>query len=166
MKKNGFTLLETLVAVTILVLSIVAPMYAANRALVAAEISRDQLVASAWAQEGVEQIRAVRDHLYLADYPNNTAAAWNDFINASADCVAPSDSCKVDFANQTIQKGSLKSNDANVGITNGGTIYTRKITIEPIPNVAYELRVVSTVSWNFHNSAETISISDHLTAWQ
>jgi len=63
MKENthGFTLIETLIAVTILTFAVSGPLYTAGRALVAAEIARDQLVASYLAQEGVESVRAMRD---------------------------------------------------------------------------------------------------------
>ena len=51
-KTAGFTLIEALVAVAILALAVAGPLYAANRALVAAGIARDRLTASYLAQEG------------------------------------------------------------------------------------------------------------------
>lgn len=155
---KGFTLLETLVAVTILILSIVAPMYAANRALVAAEISRDQLVASSFAQEGIEQTLAVRDYYYLKIYPN-TATAWTDFKTAAAQCYVADSSCKIDYKTHEIGRGPLASS-----FTNGGISYSRAITFQDLSDT--EIKVTSTVTWKFRGNTQTVSISDHLTSWQ
>ncbi len=61
MRKNGFTLIETLVAVTLLSVAIVAPVSLAARSLQSAYYARDQITASYLAQEAIESVRAVRD---------------------------------------------------------------------------------------------------------
>src|SRR3989344_4014155 len=63
---KAFTLLETLVAVTLLTVAIAGPFAVAERSFVAAAGARDQLIASYLAQEGVEYVRAMRDSTYLA----------------------------------------------------------------------------------------------------
>lgn len=89
MTMKGFTLIETMVAVAILAIAIAGPMYTANRAIVAAELSQDQLTASYLAQEGIEYVRAMRDDEYLAAYQGQTSGenvstvAWNNFLNGS-----------------------------------------------------------------------------------
>lgn len=55
------TLIETLVAITILSVAIVAPMSLTIQSLLAAYYARDQVVAFNLAQEAVESVRAVRD---------------------------------------------------------------------------------------------------------
>lgn len=84
---RGFTLVETMVAVSILAIAVVGPMFAASRAIVAAKSSEYQLTASYLAQEGVEYVRAMRDKEYLAAYQaggnNISANAWNNFLNGS-----------------------------------------------------------------------------------
>ncbi|MFA6502790.1 MAG: type II secretion system protein [Candidatus Paceibacterota bacterium] len=83
-KTSGFTLIETLIAVTILTFATAGPLYTASRALVAAEIARDQLTASYLAQEGVEYVRAMRDYEYLTAYKTgDTTAAWTNFRSGS-----------------------------------------------------------------------------------
>ncbi len=59
--KRGFTLIETLVAVSLLVIAIVAPMSLVSQALTTAYYARDQVAAYSLAQDGIESVRAVRD---------------------------------------------------------------------------------------------------------
>jgi prepilin-type N-terminal cleavage/methylation domain-containing protein len=82
MKSHGFTLIETLVAVTILTLAVVGPLLAASRGLVAATTAKDQLTASFLAQEGIEYVRLIRDDQYLANN-GNQSAAWAGFQGTS-----------------------------------------------------------------------------------
>lgn len=86
--KRAFTLIEAMIAVTILTLSISGPLYTANSAIVASMTARDQLTASYLAQEGIEYVRAMRDYEFLAAYqaaktvpdPNVSITAWNNFL--------------------------------------------------------------------------------------
>lgn len=61
LSSKGFTLIETLVAVSILLLAIAGPLTIAARGLFAASAAKDQTVAFFLAQEGIEIIRSVRD---------------------------------------------------------------------------------------------------------
>lgn len=94
----GFTLLETLVAVAILALAVAGPLYSANRAVVAAQIANERLTASYLAQEGVEYIRAMRDHEYLSafSFGGSTISldAWNNFLNGGPSVVGSVLSCR------------------------------------------------------------------------
>jgi prepilin-type N-terminal cleavage/methylation domain-containing protein len=60
-RKKGFTLLETLVAVSVLMIAITATFTAAQSGLSAAIEAKDQVVAFYLAQEAVESVRNVRD---------------------------------------------------------------------------------------------------------
>jgi prepilin-type N-terminal cleavage/methylation domain-containing protein len=59
--RKGFTLLETLVAVSVLMIAITATFTAAQSGLSAAIEAKDQVVAFYLAQEAVESVRNVRD---------------------------------------------------------------------------------------------------------
>ena len=59
--RRGFTLIETLAAIMLITVSIVAPMELTVQSLSAAYYARDQITASNLAQEGIEAVRAVRD---------------------------------------------------------------------------------------------------------
>lgn len=194
---SGFTLIETLVAIAILSVAVTAPLFTADRALVAAEIARDQLTASYLAQEGVEYVRAMRDDAYLHAYkvggPTVSTDAWNDFLTGSSawsitNCYGTGVTCTLDPANPMGTGSGLSLQPCVVGSTCGplylaNGIYTEKSGISgstktPFTRVIQVLapngtsgsfpdkQVTSTVTWSFHGTSHTVSVSDQLTPWQ
>ena len=63
--RTGFTLIETLVAITVLTLAILAPFAAVQRVMMASYVSKNEIIAASLAQEGLEYVRFVRDNNYL-----------------------------------------------------------------------------------------------------
>lgn len=190
-QNHGFTLIEALIAVTIVTLSVAGPLYTASRALVAAEIARDKLTASYLAQEGVEYIRMMRDSAYLSA----PATGWSDFTTAiETYCFGPSSSCTIDPSNPLVGYGPGKSIVNYVGnaplylanCTNGAgglscappnyytqqsglpvsskTPFTR--TVQAFHTSGNEERIDSAVTWSFHGTPYTVTVSDHVTPWQ
>lgn len=84
---QGFTLIETLVAVLLLTTAIAGPLTIAAKGLSAAIIARDQMLAFYLAQDGVEYVRYVRD--------SNKLAGNSDWINGLSDCTG-TDGCTID----------------------------------------------------------------------
>jgi len=82
-KKDGFTLVETLVAVAILMIAIAGPLTIANQALTAALGSRNAMIATYLAQDGMESIKNIKD--------NNVSSGttWLDRITCSGICSTP-----------------------------------------------------------------------------
>lgn len=66
-RKYGFTLVESLVAISILVIAITGATSAVQSGLSSYIFSKDQVVAFYLAQEGVEAVRNIRDENGLAD---------------------------------------------------------------------------------------------------
>lgn len=62
---RGFTLVETMVAISILMLAILGPLSIASSGLRNSAYARDQIVAYYLAQEGIEFARYVRDYNYV-----------------------------------------------------------------------------------------------------
>ncbi|HEY4488799.1 MAG TPA: hypothetical protein VJB97_04745 [Candidatus Paceibacterota bacterium] len=60
-QERGFTLVETLVAISFLSVAIVAPMTLVSLSLAGAVQARDTITAYNLAQEGIEAVRAIRD---------------------------------------------------------------------------------------------------------
>lgn len=60
-RSAGFTLIETLVAISLLSVAIAAPMALTSQSLSSAYYARDQITAYNLAQEGLEAVRALRD---------------------------------------------------------------------------------------------------------
>ena len=191
MNMKGFTLIEAMVAVTILTFAVAGPLFSAGRAIVAAETARDQLIASYLAQEGIEYVRAMRDNEYLAAYQAGGASvssnAWNSFLtggNAGSITQCRATTCILDPAAQggmgTGSGFSLQpcsgSSCTPLFLANG--IYTQQSgitgavqtpftrTIQSVAVSAYDERIVSTVSWSFHEVPYSVTITDHLTPWQ
>lgn len=187
---DGFTLIETLVAIGILMIAIAGPFYAASRSLTAAQIARDQLTASYLAQEGIEYVRAMRDDEYLAAYlangTNTSTASWTNFTTANDSAsITPCETsaCTLDPWNP-MGAGAGKSLMPCAGgacgplyLANGvyrqdsgilgaqKTPFTRTVQ-GTLSASGSELKIVSTVSWDSHGTAYTTSVTDYLTAWQ
>jgi prepilin-type N-terminal cleavage/methylation domain-containing protein len=77
---RGFTLIETLVAITILMISIVGPLTIASKGLVAAAGSRDQVVASYLAQDLMESVKNLRDSYLVQAESVGSTNGWATFL--------------------------------------------------------------------------------------
>jgi prepilin-type N-terminal cleavage/methylation domain-containing protein len=190
---QGFTLLETMVAVTILALAVAGPIYVADRSLVATQVAKENLTASFLAQEGIEYVRSMRDHEFLYAYgvggPTVSENAWNAFVNNSggsgggsiASCISAP--CALDpFASlgmgfgasytlvRCFNNGSCPLYLSPTGqytlVTAGNTRtpYTRRITASIVSTT--DVLVTSKVSWSNHGAPYTVTVTTHLTPWQ
>jgi prepilin-type N-terminal cleavage/methylation domain-containing protein len=79
MSKNtkGFTLVETLIAVAILMVAIAGPLTIANQSLTAALTSRNAMIATYLAQDGMETLRNIKDN----EIVNDTYGGWLNALN-------------------------------------------------------------------------------------
>lgn len=90
----GFTILETLVAISILVLALTAPLVIVSQALKSSYFSRDQITAYYLAQEAIEYIRNKRDNQGLN--VNATADDWaSNFTDDSGSTINEADSTTI-----------------------------------------------------------------------
>lgn len=70
MNMKAFTLVETLVAISVMTLATLAPFAAVQQVMRASNISHDQIIASSLAQEAVEYVRFVRYTNWLKSEEN------------------------------------------------------------------------------------------------
>lgn len=82
---GGFTILETLVAISILILALTGPLTIVAQALRSSYYARDQVTAYYLAQEAVEFLRNKRDNAGL----NSSASAdtWTDLFDAEGSAI-------------------------------------------------------------------------------
>jgi type II secretory pathway pseudopilin PulG len=174
--KKGFTLLEALVAVSILMVAVVAPMTIAQKGLSSANYSKSQMIASYLAQDAIEYIKNVRDQIAIR---NNFD--WGDlslFGDTDTKTLCKSDDgCEIDTIKDITTDSSAVTTYSLVnpnhlwtdningfyGYTSGvgyaETIFTRqiKIALSDKPDSKsnkYEALVTVTVGWTGGNSVE------------
>lgn len=82
-KNKGFTILETLVAITIILIAITGPLDIIAHSLKASYYSRDEVTAFYLAQEAIEYARNQRDNKELD--PNTLVDNWLTGVTGNAD---------------------------------------------------------------------------------
>ncbi len=163
---DGFTLVETLIAISVLLISIAGPLTVASRSLVASRYSRDQIVAFYLSQEAVELIRNKRD---------NNAISGSMWTTDLSSCFS-SNGCKVDatdgsFSICTSGGCPVLNKHKTTGFysySNGSnwdpSIFTRTINIEQInPD---EIKISVDISWNTGAITKNFTIDENLFNWQ
>jgi type II secretory pathway pseudopilin PulG len=160
----GFSLVETLVAITLLLLVIVGPMTITSSAARSTSFSSEQVTAFFLAQEGSELIQKARDDLQLQSYGQT---GWNSFTNTSGTYSACYNAAGCGVTIRTDATGTLISplscsplSNCNLYLNTSGTIrsrfthtasgatitpYTRRIFLQNVN--ANEVKVVSRVTW-------------------
>ena len=100
-KNSGFTLVEALVAISVLMVAVASPLYIAQQGLSAAVLSRDQMTASFLAQDGLEAVKNIRDDVAISQSSGSwLAGLGNCMCGASqTDCssfAATANYCNID----------------------------------------------------------------------
>ena len=186
-KQSGFSLVETLVAITILLIVIVGPMTLVVSSVRSTAYANDQVIASFLAQEGIEIVQAARDNLQLRQFSSSPAGAtaWDSFTDnggALDDCLtggcglyldttAAAPFSMVDCGTAVLEDNCILYYDDGAGerarYTHDDTIagaeetkFKRIITISESP--AGQAEVVSRVTWRsdgqrFEQEIETVT---------
>jgi Tfp pilus assembly protein PilV len=191
---RGFTLVETMVAITILIVSIVGPYVAVSNSLNATYAARDELIATSLAQEVAEYVLLIRDNNFLYNLKNaSTPVAMTYGLDSTSgpngigtNCFAPN-WCKVDPSQNTVAQCAVSGTTgcpvssalylANTGTTptyfytqvaSGNTVtrFTRSLQLSNVvdSNGNTEVKVTVLVSWNNHG-ARSVTVTDLLSNW-
>lgn len=161
--KRAFTLIETLVAISVLLISLTGPLSIAVQSLNSAYYARDQITAFYLAQEAVEYVRAVRDENYLA---KNTWLAKLD------NCVSPA-TCTVNFPDFTHAVCSGVCTPVLLNKTTGlfgdntgeATLYTRMVSLVADSEAPDEIIVKVVITWRSSGINRQFEINEHLLNW-
>lgn len=152
----GFTLIETMVAVSIIVVGLVSALTLISNSLFYVSNIQDRLVAANLAQEGIELTRNLRDNNWLQDRNWNFGLTDGDYQMA------------YNQNSLSAYTGLPLLYDSNSGFYNysSGTAasYTRKISITNLSD--FEMRIVSTVTWQRRGAAYNSSAENHLFNWR
>ncbi len=160
--QRGFTLVETLVAITILMIAITVPFFSIQQAINVSNVSRDELIASSLAQEGVEYIYFLRDNNYFQ------GVNWLAGMNACTGTFG----CTVDPAQNALVACSssgcpvLKLSTTNLYTHSGVfpvTRFTRTVTLTALS--ATQERVTVNVSWQTARQSYTVTVVENLYNW-
>ncbi|MCX6731698.1 MAG: prepilin-type N-terminal cleavage/methylation domain-containing protein [Candidatus Parcubacteria bacterium] len=143
---RGFTLIETLVALTVLTMIIIGPLSLATKSIGASIFSQNQITASYLAQEAIEYILNIRDNNFLQNL---------NWLTGLDQCLG-ADGCYVDIPSSNNNIVSCNNACPKIKYDGSGgyyynyqtgqdTIFTRTIKITKITDD--EARIDVTVSW-------------------
>ncbi len=167
---SGFTLLEALMAVSILMVAVVAPITVSQKGLSSAVYAKNQMVASYLAQDAIEYIKNKRDGVSIRN-----DFVWDNFLTYFSPCFG-GNSCQIDTVKNSLNISddiSVYSNNKplKLGSPSGdypgfyqymegeSTNFTRKIQITLSDELdsnskKYKALVTVTVSWSGDNKVE------------
>jgi prepilin-type N-terminal cleavage/methylation domain-containing protein len=172
-RSSGFTLIETLVAVTLLTVAVIAPITLTAQSLQTAFYARDQITAFYLAQEAIEAIRSILDGQILQITQTANASGLNIFgpiplsnqpftvdariANSSGAITSCSGTCpplQTDGTLYGYQSGWSNSN------------FTRTVKAAFVGAGQDEIRITVTVTWQTGAyQVRTFSISENLYRW-
>lgn len=164
-RQRGFSLIEAMVAISVLVLALTGTMTVASRSLFSSDVARDQIVAFYLAQEAVEFVRNIRD---------NNALAGTDWLNR-LESTCTSSNCRIDVnaspPNDIVNCSGacpvLKLSSTGIyNYTNGSnTIFRREISINETVEDR-EATVDVTVYWQRRLNERSFTIREHIFHWK
>ncbi|MSU56507.1 MAG: type II secretion system protein [Candidatus Taylorbacteria bacterium] len=182
---SGFTIIETLVAISILLLSITGPLTIAEKGLASAEAARSEITAFYLAQEAIEYIRNVRDSNAIAG--RGGKQNWLQGLNQCLGIPDIDSGCGIDptaNSGQQVQQCSQVSNDncalyqyngINVNLTGllghrsttgwQKTDFMRKVYIQEVTEDV-EVKVSVTMQWIAGSlGPRKITVSENMLNW-
>ncbi len=162
----GFTLIETMIALTIITFAILGPISLATYSIRASSLAKNQVIASFLAQDAMEYIKNWRDDNYLSGAPS-----WLTGLGGPCS-VSPG--CKVDttvpYSSGTAITNcgggcsALKYDGLSYNHSTGAdTIFTREFIMKEI--IGQEAEVSITISWEDRFGPRSFVLEDHIFNW-
>lgn len=174
--RRGFTLIESLIAVTVLTLAVIGPISLASMGLGSSSLAKDQLRASFFAQEGLEIVRSARDEARgETDWKGDSTTGWFAKCSGVSGCdVRPeaisigdriascSSSGSVCSAIYFCPDSAIYGKVASCSGSMEETQFTRVIKTTIPAGSTNEVVVTSTVTWDFRGQEYKAEVSTSL----
>lgn len=174
-KCKGFSLIEVLVAITVLIVGLVGVVGLIVYNISISRASPEKVIAVNLAQEGIEVVRNIRDSNWLAgnDWKENIKGTGNEktgrieYNNVGGlkdyENPPPADVFSCNPSCQLYLKNGVYSHD-NTGTS---TNFYRLIILDKIPPVGnQEIKIECQVGWYDSNGiSHTVTLEDHLYDW-
>lgn len=163
--KKGFSLIETMVAITVLVMVITGPITLAANSLKSASISKNNFIAANLAQEGIELIRLYRT--------NNVVQGreWlDDLLPPGPSECGSGQGCYIDAKNFTVNR--CNGTCPNMKIDSSGfynyaagtdSIFVRTIRLTTIGSDT--ARVTVEIAWNERFGSQSLVLEEIIHNW-
>ena len=176
LKQKGFTLIETLVAITVLILGVTGAYVAATQSITNSIYAKEQVIAFYLAQEAVEKIRNTRDTNAISglNWLHNLAEQGTDPCYFGNSCYGdifnspngqPFNQCSGAGACPDLYQdpttGFYSYNSSAPNIDSG---YNREIVLTQIN--AHEVEILVTVSWSKGTITRTFRVQENLYQWE
>ncbi len=167
MKNKSFTLLEVIIAVSILTVAVGGTYSLIYQTLRAASLANSKLIAAHLAQEGVETVRNLRDNNWL-NQRISPGLSWKAGLGAGEYEMDYNDTVLISF----VGEGRYLYIDGNNGfyayLDSPGpgdtqTKFKRKITIAEIGND--EIDITARVFWQERGGEYEIEVMENLYNW-
>ncbi len=169
-ERGGFTLLETIVALALIVSALMGPFALASRGIFGAKFSRSKIVALNLSQEGIELIRQMRENNILsgAQWRGLTGTCGVKCTRLQDGSYQPDVYTSASGSTPPVSTNAPLLFDAAGGLysqTSGtATLFTRVVDIST-PSVD-QMRVRSTVTWVESGISRRIQLEATLYNWQ
>jgi len=169
---EGFTIVETLVAISILSLSVAGAFTAVQGGIKSSTVAKDQITAFYLAQEGMEFIKNVRDENALHSVSGQSTGWLDDLSSVSSDPCFFGKICRIDSYLKTIATCSggfgtcpnIKK-DSSTGLFGytpswPDTVFKREIQFQQIGTD--EVFVIMRISWTNRGMCKFFQASETL----
>lgn len=167
--QKGQTLIETIVAVGIMIMGITAILSLTIATLSVSGMSKEKIVAMNLAREGIEITRAIRDTNWLRNdlcWENNSCGLTNgewrvDWTTEFLSAVPTYESGECTNCQLKIDSNGLYN------LSSGSpTVYNRMVVIDDVIGEVAEKKIVSKVWWQEHGRTKTVELESRLTNWR
>ena len=172
---DGFTIVETLVAISVLMIAVAGPLVVASRGLFGADLARDQMIAAYLAQESMESFKNIRDNNIYTSDASNWLSGLNTYTYSNPGDISALDGSSNNPSIMSCTSGSCRIYKETNGyghVSSGATatIFSRRFYVHDPPSrtascsSSDECGVTVVVDWSEANVAYSIVLTSEITS--